>query len=1138
MTLDPEVPHVVTKRLFVGGLSSDVSKEDIIERFSRFGKIDNVKLTTRTDDKGLHVKSFVHLDLEGEEAKLKKCFDTYQNTKWKGSVLKLQYAKESFLDRLKKEREEELVAKINKEDRNSTETLDPLPRAPDISDINGPAVPGTLLPGKTNWVVGKYGRVLPVMKLKKSSKLKTIKHDPSKYCHAAKIFKDDTADSITSAKCEQLTWEITTPDSDIVKKRKGEFPPTENVKKVKVVSSSQPTLAVKNSSSFDQFTSNNIKAKKEDEIEIVKQGFNLSLNQTANTKKSKFDSDMESDEESKSTSLEPKKNQTKSHFETRSAINPQNNIKPLHSNGGLKNQPSWKKIPEFQGLKMLGIQLGNSEIKPDKKSSASFSSDLSTKDQSVLLTPKEAGTKNNFPNDKNSNPVKNYISPTKHQELPVLSSPSTKAKLSEPSDSFIKGFSNIADQLSSSLTSLQDHVNSNNDVKKAVNKQITPSTTKSNLVRITSLTKSQPISLLLPSDSSHQNKKLNEQAHQVSSFTASCPDHSDSDEDGDSHSVSSADTDEIIARYKKNCNLSHSSFSSSIEKKIHSLKTKPAPSRSLNTSLSNNSFYTSEYFDDSLGLSDYSLPNVTMASNVSDDSDLDSNDFELVAKRLEKKASLSSASNDKSVQKEKETSNTTHDSAEILKIPKYCEEQKNEIINNVNQFQKDKKTIGNEKRLKALNEAMKMKQQQQMLIQKALQNVDSKDHANRIVFNSDSEEESAYEILNVETAPPKENQNKKKSNLNLFDSSSESDTDIEEKFQSKSHFEGKKGEKLMQMESKFGDSRFKLDAKFADSESDSDSDVDKTNTEIDNTLEEEKAASLKVLEKVVGKSNLDRFSEKMKRNTKHIIDMNTVRFDPTKVLPQKEVTKLAQTKSIDVLSNNKATSTVREVKKNQHMEEDKAKIKNNKTESEKSADKAKSTILSQKTDKKSEISAQKTNEKADLENSETSGKSRVHLDKSLVNLFKSDKAEDKFNGKMFSLLEQFGNNNSSDDSSASEMETSQNKDTKSKNISSENCQATPTETAVMVSNYQKDDNQMSGDESDGDVSLSESLSESENVEIQPGMDSEPNKKYLIVVAVDFIPLTAMSLSPPNLLNEYPRFVGCEDTGHCTIYKIE
>ena len=44
--------EILSKRLYIGGLSENVSESELLERFSRFGKVSNVSLKTRVDDNG------------------------------------------------------------------------------------------------------------------------------------------------------------------------------------------------------------------------------------------------------------------------------------------------------------------------------------------------------------------------------------------------------------------------------------------------------------------------------------------------------------------------------------------------------------------------------------------------------------------------------------------------------------------------------------------------------------------------------------------------------------------------------------------------------------------------------------------------------------------------------------------------------------------------------------------------------------------------------------------------------------------------------------------------------------------------------------------------------------------------------
>lgn len=76
-----------------------------------------------------------------------------------------------------------------------------------------------------DWVVSKFGRVLPIVQLRcqKGKKARTLKYDPSKFSHNIRRLDAATSDQLTPV--TQLTWEVQGGDNEISKKRRGEFPP-------------------------------------------------------------------------------------------------------------------------------------------------------------------------------------------------------------------------------------------------------------------------------------------------------------------------------------------------------------------------------------------------------------------------------------------------------------------------------------------------------------------------------------------------------------------------------------------------------------------------------------------------------------------------------------------------------------------------------------------------------------------------------------------------------------------------------------------------------------------------------------------------------------------------------------------------
>lgn len=91
------------KRLFVGNLSSSVKENELREKFQRFGDVENVEMHSKRDDSGNTFKTFAYLDLNITQEKLVNCIKTYHGTKWKGTEIVVQVAKESYIQRIQRE---------------------------------------------------------------------------------------------------------------------------------------------------------------------------------------------------------------------------------------------------------------------------------------------------------------------------------------------------------------------------------------------------------------------------------------------------------------------------------------------------------------------------------------------------------------------------------------------------------------------------------------------------------------------------------------------------------------------------------------------------------------------------------------------------------------------------------------------------------------------------------------------------------------------------------------------------------------------------------------------------------------------------------------------------------------------------
>ncbi|MBN3308708.1 NOL8 protein, partial [Amia calva] len=214
----------IMKRLYIGGLNHSVSQSELQQRFGKFGDVTDVDIVTRRDEQGTPVKTFGYLNINITDGELRKCISVLNKTKWKGGTLYIELAKESFLHRLAQERQQAAEKKQTPQKEQKPMFMDSLKNAGVENFHMKSAVPGTEVPGHKDWVVSKFGRVLPVLHLKDQGKNKIVKYDPSKHSHNIKKL-DQTADFQNSTPISHLTWEVSGGDDEISKKRRGEFPP-------------------------------------------------------------------------------------------------------------------------------------------------------------------------------------------------------------------------------------------------------------------------------------------------------------------------------------------------------------------------------------------------------------------------------------------------------------------------------------------------------------------------------------------------------------------------------------------------------------------------------------------------------------------------------------------------------------------------------------------------------------------------------------------------------------------------------------------------------------------------------------------------------------------------------------------------
>ncbi|XP_038127954.1 nucleolar protein 8 [Cyprinodon tularosa] len=285
------------RRLYVGGLNHTVTQKDLKDRFGKFGEVLDVELRTRRDEEGVPYKTFAYININISDTDLKKCLTVLNKSKWKGGTLQIETAKESFLHRLAQERQEAEEHQLHKSavKGNKQNLLDSLSKAGVENFTMKAAVPGSEVPGHKDWVVSKFGRVLPVLQLRcrKGNKARTLKYDPSKYSH--NIRKLDQKETNETTSVTQLTWEVEGGDDDISKKRRGEFPSYEPIKTKKSRTDAADSLKLNTSSRsrFQQSSDRNIV------VHQLTNGSDLLTNHRAPQWNGRrfSDSDVDSDEE-------------------------------------------------------------------------------------------------------------------------------------------------------------------------------------------------------------------------------------------------------------------------------------------------------------------------------------------------------------------------------------------------------------------------------------------------------------------------------------------------------------------------------------------------------------------------------------------------------------------------------------------------------------------------------------------------------------------------------------------------------------------------------------------------------------------------------------------------------------------------
>ncbi|XP_321890.6 probable RNA-binding protein CG14230 [Anopheles gambiae] len=100
-------------RLFIGNIPAGTSEQELSQEFSAYGNVEAIEIKTKTNPLNDSVDTFGFVTLQTEDHIVPQCIKEFKQQQYKGAYLNVSRAKESFLEKLKREREEAEAQKKN-----------------------------------------------------------------------------------------------------------------------------------------------------------------------------------------------------------------------------------------------------------------------------------------------------------------------------------------------------------------------------------------------------------------------------------------------------------------------------------------------------------------------------------------------------------------------------------------------------------------------------------------------------------------------------------------------------------------------------------------------------------------------------------------------------------------------------------------------------------------------------------------------------------------------------------------------------------------------------------------------------------------------------------------------------------------
>ncbi|XP_032996658.1 nucleolar protein 8 [Lacerta agilis] len=917
----------VIKRLYVGGLGHTISETELQERFGKFGNVTETEIVTRKDEKGNPTKTFAYINITLSEKEFKKCVSVLNKTKWKGGTLQIELAKESFLHRLARERQEASIKKEKPGKNGMTDVLESMKKS-GFTDFHVKAVPGTEVPNHKDWVVGKFGRVLPILHLKGQHRSKIIKYDPSKYCHNLKKLDQDLTEMVPISK---LTWHLEEGDDSMSKKRQGHFPAYKPPKK-KMKMQDRDSVSRTELHSYGQFSSKTTsmaagklvqshtpKTKKQSKEHSAHQKLGT-VSTPCRNRNRLSESDIDSEEEIRAI-IEREREVRQDNPDTKQ----EENMEVVREDFELKYRTHWS-LQEAQDAKQAHTGC-NGVLRTTDNQSGYDSADT---DEIIAVTRTPNNEKKEAPKESKADTQGKDDKPKMHATNPgssvssglILDKPKRggrakpekasdskaaaqqnsisnkcKAGESESSDSYLDTSEPEGDEdyetmmqgcyrLDLTLEELERLASENTktiDKDTASNQNDTPCKSTEFPVNSTGNIAKKPkeittrkkgispeeiISAILEGGSSDEEnvkrKKLNLKVPPFRGIGSLSQELTK----GELGTQASQDNQTSSGLVDLEASKSVSQCSSSASKKVNCKSLKESSTDSLRGACILKPGEDSDY-----------------SKLCAKSSEVESSGVSVLSERKNLK-NLKSLCNETKIETSVKGSSFAH-CKNIRSQEPVLDSAKATSMSD----KKEKQLQDNEKRLTALQERQKERELQKKLIQGALTSLEtqSANKQKHIVFDSEDEAESKDEVQESTKGGSSGQLLGKefttKTSGKLFESSDdESETTDEEddRFKIKPQFEGKAGEKLMHLQSRFGtDERFRMDARFLESDSEQE---DESKVEIDEEeeLTLEKKRNLDILKNLLNIGAELSKPRKQTANAKKFKDMNTLRYDPTR----------------------------------------------------------------------------------------------------------------------------------------------------------------------------------------------------------------------------------------------------------------